>query len=608
VGERAGVEEAGKSSSQVPGEGNSPPGRGFLPDLDESDSDLDISVPMYAINDPEFCTELMVRTVLLLSPNAIQQVSKTPARTPSTVKHPFPVLTRYFVAKERDFRAICADFLRHRELLKQGEAAIFLHDDHPKPLYIVARKFRAVKATYRSYRASDMPNDSINIQLIKQHMTECMIVYYSVLPQLDMLAAYHNIPLSDTVSNHGGDLGLLRSEGARQRRSAIVDQDLRDQLSDTTNYVNTQAAAQSQGLQRRYDFQERTLMSREEELRINSEAMRREAERRRGVEEELSRVREELRQSNLEIIQGRIRRPYDRPGKEEANCSENARRLRDGNIHSADYNRREINHSENRRNYITSGERDVEGQNRPSSSQPAPQTNQDVGMQMIQALSDATAAAGGGPHSQNNLVEEYPCGMTMIEYYNSLPEPWDVALTECGSVKELHKVKFTEKFSGDRMGYAVWRRRFFTMVHTQRMLVADKAVALSAALDTKQGILSQVVRGLNYDTRTYAAVIRELERLFGGAEAEVMLASTELFKGLKVVLSSLNSVKTFRVKLVAYRTILETHGQRKSEFAPNSHLYRELMQSKLFRQILYTSTNNEWQKDGQKAQMACCPG
>jgi hypothetical protein len=105
------------------------------------------------------------------------------------------------------------------------------------------------------------------------------------------------------------------------------------------------------------------------------------------------------------------------------------------------------------------------------------------------------------------------------------------------------------------------------MVHTQRMLVADKAVALSAALDTKQEILSQVVRGLNYDARTYAAVIRELERLLGGAEAEVMFASTELFKGPKVVLSSLDSVRTFRVKLFAYRTILETHGQREAEFA-----------------------------------------
>jgi hypothetical protein len=84
---------------------------------------------MYSINDPEFYTKVWVNTVSLLSPDAIQQVSQTLAQTPSTVKHPFPVLTGYFMAKERDFRAICADLIRHRELLKQGEAPIFLHED-----------------------------------------------------------------------------------------------------------------------------------------------------------------------------------------------------------------------------------------------------------------------------------------------------------------------------------------------------------------------------------------------------------------------------------------------------------------------------------------------
>jgi hypothetical protein len=76
VGERAGAgaEKAGKSSGQVQGERDSPQGRGFRPDLDESNSDLDINVPMYSTNDPEFCTEVMVRTVSLLSHNAIKQV------------------------------------------------------------------------------------------------------------------------------------------------------------------------------------------------------------------------------------------------------------------------------------------------------------------------------------------------------------------------------------------------------------------------------------------------------------------------------------------------------------------------------------------------------
>jgi hypothetical protein len=82
VGERAGADKTGKSSGQVQGEIDSPQGRRFRPDLDESNSDLDINVPMYSINDPEFCTDVILRTVSLLSPNAIQQVSQTLAQTP----------------------------------------------------------------------------------------------------------------------------------------------------------------------------------------------------------------------------------------------------------------------------------------------------------------------------------------------------------------------------------------------------------------------------------------------------------------------------------------------------------------------------------------------
>jgi hypothetical protein len=82
-----------------------------------------------------------------------------------------PVLS--LVESSTDFLEALQDtnvrhFLRRRELLKQGEAPIFLHEDHPKLLYIVAMKFRAVKATYQSYRASDMQNDSV-----------CVIVYFS---------------------------------------------------------------------------------------------------------------------------------------------------------------------------------------------------------------------------------------------------------------------------------------------------------------------------------------------------------------------------------------------------------------------------------------------
>jgi hypothetical protein len=59
-----------------------------------------------------------------------------------------------------------------------------------------------------------------------------------------------------------------------------------------------------------------------------------------------------------------------------------------------------------------------------------------------------------------------------------------------------------------------------------------------------------------------------------------LLASVDLFKGPKVSLTPLDSVRTFRVKLAAYRTTLETHWQWAAEFAPNSYLYREIIFSK----------------------------
>jgi hypothetical protein len=153
--------------------------------------------------------------------------------------------------------------------------------------------------------------------------------------------------------------------------------------------------------------------------------------------------------------------------------------------------------------------------------------------------------------------------MTMREYYQSLPHSWVVEIPEFGPIKELHKIRFGEheRFAGDCLLYTAWRRRFWAMVHSQRMLVADKAVALSAALDKKQDILAQIVRGLNYDARTYGVLIRELERLFGGAEAEILLASVDLFKGPKVLLTSLDLVRTFRVNLLLIGLLLRHTGK-----------------------------------------------
>jgi hypothetical protein len=129
------------------------------------------------------------------------------------------VLTQYFVAKARDFKALNADLIRHRELIRDGEPPVFLRDDHPKILYIVKMKFRAAKATYRKQRDEENADKDSNIQLIKHHMKECMNQFYKVLPQLDMLAAHHNLTLGEENASVGGDdLSSLRSGPRRKGR------------------------------------------------------------------------------------------------------------------------------------------------------------------------------------------------------------------------------------------------------------------------------------------------------------------------------------------------------------------------------------------------------
>jgi hypothetical protein len=60
-----------------------------------------------------------------------------------------------------------------------------------------------------------------------------------------------------------------------------------------------------------------------------------------------------------------------------------------------------------------------------------------------------------------------------------------------------------------------------------------------------------MIRGLHYDPTTYAILIAELERLYGGADQEIAATALDLFKGAKVQLASLESVRAVRVKLQA---------------------------------------------------------
>jgi hypothetical protein len=175
-------------------------------------------------------------------------------------------------------------------LIQAGEPPVFMHDDYPKLMYIIQMKYRAAKKTYRKYRDEAGSDDEIDINIIKHHMSIVRKSYESALPQLDMLALHHNLQFDGSDMNQD-DLASLRSEGAQVRMEARLNNDLRDKLRDTTEYLHEQWKVQSQGLQRRFEHQGRALADRDVELDRIITQSRQEIMKRRQTEDEMSQVR-----------------------------------------------------------------------------------------------------------------------------------------------------------------------------------------------------------------------------------------------------------------------------------------------------------------------------
>jgi hypothetical protein len=379
------------------------------------------------------------------------------------------------------------------------------------------------------------------MQLIKTLMTDCINQCNNLLPQLDMLAVYHGLPLFDE-GREVDETASLRSEAAQSRRRQELDVNLTEQLKDVHSYKANQTQAQNTGLQRRYEYQEKCLGTREEELGESRKSVSTEMDKRRVVEQKLSNVAGDLRLANLDVArlhrQNRANRLEERPanrnGKMRGKDLGRYQTQTNGEPHQSTLSSFTAQYKDNKnKSPVSTFDEIRDAAFRPrvvdhrskTSGRDVP--HNDMQMQMFNAFKDVCTADSGSVRL-NLLNEEYPDGMSCEEFYDSLEKPWNIRIPEYGKIKELYKVgAHVSKFTGDRLSYASWRRNFFAMVHNQRMLVADKALALSAALDTTKEDLNDVMRGLNYNGAMYATLIRELERLYGGAEA------AELFKGGK---------------------------------------------------------------------------
>jgi hypothetical protein len=313
-----------------------------------------------------------------------------------------------------------------------------LHDNHPNLLYVVQLKFKAAKATYRAFKSQVQPKPGDqNMQLIKTLMTDCINQYNNLLPQLDMLAVHHGLPLF----HEGGEVdetASLRSEAAQSRRRQKLDINLTEQPKNVHSYIANQTQAQNTGLQRRYEYQKKCLGTREEELGASRKSMRTEIDKGRVVEQKLSDVAEDLR---LKIWTNRANRQDERPAN------------RDTEMRGNDLGRYQTETNRGPRQSTLSGftaqYKDTENNKRPvstfdeirdaafspwlvdhrtkTSGRDVPYN--DMQMQMFNAFKDVCTAASGSVRL-NLLNEEYPDRMSCDEFYDSLEKPWNIRIPE----------------------------------------------------------------------------------------------------------------------------------------------------------------------------------
>jgi hypothetical protein len=216
------------------------------------------------------------------------------------------------------------------------------------------------------------------MQLIRIHMKTCMKHYHALLPQLDLIATQWGINIDDTLAQD--DKGSLRLEAARQRRTTILDSQLREQIRDV----------------RKTQVRERDWNQSEEIQRLSNQA-KEEIKKRRTTEASLCKAEEDLRllrqqlKANVTSSESQGSGAPDPPSSTDSHLTESLRRR------------------------VTPA-RDSVSSNFTASSGPS-----DVGSQLLQVLREAAGQGNGNRNTQ--LTEDYPEGHTVRTFYMSLADP-----------------------------------------------------------------------------------------------------------------------------------------------------------------------------------------
>jgi hypothetical protein len=100
----------------------------------------------------------------------------------------FPTFIRYFLAKERSFKMMIEDLLKHREARPNGDPPLVLKEDVPCWRDIANKRMGYLKDTYCLLKDMVSETEEINITLVKLYMKMCIRQYHALIPQLDLIA------------------------------------------------------------------------------------------------------------------------------------------------------------------------------------------------------------------------------------------------------------------------------------------------------------------------------------------------------------------------------------------------------------------------------------
>jgi hypothetical protein len=134
---------------------------------------------------------------------------------------------------------------------------------------------------------------------------------------------------------------------------------------------------------------------------------------------------------------------------------------------------------------------------------------------MIQKAVTPTVAARARPENEP-IEEEYGLDRSQDRYFGDFPGPWKVRPPTTGPVREFNKTKDPTRSLGSQEDYEPWRRQMIAAVHSKKMPISKKCIAITAQMDPKTQELKHIMSVIKYNASSYKLFIELLENEYAG--------------------------------------------------------------------------------------------